>query len=58
MDSDYHKLLVENDKEWRSYMIRKIENMDKRVSKLEARAFGFLSILFCAGELLRYMWNK
>lgn len=58
MDKDYHKLLVENDREWRTYIIKKLEKMDSRVGKLEVKAFGFLTVLFAVGEFVRYILNK
>jgi hypothetical protein len=41
MQLDHFKMLIENDKEWRGYMIQKIEALHQELSVLKAWSLAF-----------------
>lgn len=51
MDNDKLELLVENEREWRQYMIAKVDDLDKKVDSIDKelstfkiRVFSFASL--------------
>ena len=43
MDKDRLDLIVENEKEWRQYMIEKVDRIDKELSTFKMKVIGFAS---------------
>ena len=45
MDKTELQIILENDREWRQYMIEKVDRIDKELSTFKLRVFA-LSVLF------------
>ena len=58
MDKDHMKLILENDKEWRAYMIGKLEKIEGRLGSLEIKVYSFIGVLFVTSEIVKHYWNK
>lgn len=44
MDNDQVQMIIENEREWRQYMIEKLDRIDNELSTFKIRVFSLASI--------------
>lgn len=56
MREEDYALLIENEKEWRRYVVKKIDRLENDFNLFKLKAFGFMSVVsFIINVALRYI---